>query len=137
MTVRLVLADTGPLYAALNPRDQYYERAQAELSNLADDSCEVAVIYPTILETYSLILRNLQPHDAIQWLEDIAVGTHVLEIGTDDYKRAFEIVGRFTDQDVTLFDALLATVSIRSNLRIWTYDHHFDILGAERWYPGT
>ena len=54
MTERLVLADTGPLYAALNPRDQYFARAQDELNVLAGDGWEVAVIYPTILETYSL-----------------------------------------------------------------------------------
>jgi len=137
MMNRLVLADTGPLYAALNPHDQYYERAQRELEDLATGGWEVAVIYPTILETYSLILRNLNPRDAIQWLEDVTEGTHVLEIEPSDYVHAFNTVKRFTDQDITLFDALLATVSVRSRLNVWTYDHHFDILGATRWYPGT
>jgi hypothetical protein len=38
---------------------------------------------------------------------------------------------------MTLFDAVLASFAIRENLLIWAYDHHFDILGAERWYPGS
>jgi hypothetical protein len=32
---RVVFADTGPLYAALDPHGQYHQRAQEELERLA------------------------------------------------------------------------------------------------------
>jgi hypothetical protein len=34
---RVVLADTGPLYAAVDPDDQYHGRAQRELKRLSRD----------------------------------------------------------------------------------------------------
>jgi predicted nucleic acid-binding protein len=137
MSERVVLADSGPLYAIIHPHDQYYERAHAELAALAADHLLMAVIYPTVLETYSLILKRHSPIDAISWIQDVSRNPLPLEPIKADYLQAFETVQRFTDQDVTLFDAVLASFAIRSNLPVWTYDHHFDTLGATRWYPDT
>ncbi len=36
-----------------------------------------------------------------------------------------------------LFDTLVAAVSIRLALPVSTYDAHFDVLRAARWYPDT
>jgi predicted nucleic acid-binding protein len=137
MSERVVLADSGPLYAIIHPRDQYYERAHAELTALAAEQRLMAVIYPTVLETYSLILKRHPPIDAISWIQDVARNPLPLEPRQADYLQAFEAVQRFIDQRVTLFDAVLASFAIRSNLPVWTYDHHFDTLGATRWYPGA
>ena len=48
---RSVLADTGPLYAALDPDDQYHEQAQRELKRLNRDRRQVVVAYPILLES--------------------------------------------------------------------------------------
>ena len=42
---RAVLADTGPLYAAADPDDQYHELAQGQLQALADDELSVVLAY--------------------------------------------------------------------------------------------
>lgn len=136
MNERIILADTGPLYAIISPRDQYHERSLAELTALRADRRLMAVTYSTVLETYSLILQRHSQPSAIRWIEDVARNPLILEPIVSDYRQAFEIVRRFTDQPIALFDAVLASFAIRSHLPIWTYDHHFDILGAERWYPG-
>ena len=52
-----MLADTGPLYAAADPSDQYHRRSQDELRRIEQQQMVVVVCYPTILETYSLIVR--------------------------------------------------------------------------------
>lgn len=135
MIERAVLADTGPLYARLNRRDQYHERAVADLATIAADRRLVTIVYPTVLETYSLILKRHPPSVAFGWLEDIQVDTLIVDVEEVDYLQAFETVRRFTDQSVTLFDALMAAYATHTNLPIWTYDHHFDILGARRWNP--
>ena len=137
MNERVVLADSGPLYAIVNPRDQYHERSGTELAALTAEHRLMAVIYPTVLETYSLIMQRHSPIDAIRWIEDAARNPMPLEPINADYLQAFGTVQRFTDQRITLFDAVLASFAIRSNLQVWSYDHHFDILGVERWYPGA
>jgi predicted nucleic acid-binding protein len=53
-----VIADTGPLYAAVDPDDAHHTRAQRELKRLARDKCEVVIAYPTLLETYTLVPNN-------------------------------------------------------------------------------
>jgi predicted nucleic acid-binding protein len=40
---------------------------------------------------------------------------------------------RCSDQPITLFDALLATLSAELSLPVWTYDKHFDVMKAEIW----
>ncbi len=62
MTV--VLADTGPLYAALDPDDTYHARAQEEITKLNRAGVNVAVIYPILQEAYSLILYRLGTRSA-------------------------------------------------------------------------
>jgi predicted nucleic acid-binding protein len=50
-----VLADTGPLYAAVDPSDEHHERAQEDIRRSNSEGFGVAVAYPTLCECY--------PHD--------------------------------------------------------------------------
>lgn len=131
---RIVLVDTGPLYAAVDPDDQYHARAQAELVELAADGWQVAVMLPTVLEAYSLILYRLGIPTAHRWLDDLGGSVAPLIPSAADTASAFAFVRRYPDQDLTLFDALLAIVSKRLATAVWTYDAHFDMLRADRWY---
>lgn len=131
---RTVLADTGPLYAAVDPDDQYHARAQAELAELTAAGWRVAVTLPTVLEAYTLILYRLGILTAHQWLDDLTRGTSPLAPTAADTASAFALVRRYPDQDLTLFDALLALTSTRLAASVWTYDAHFDVLRADRWY---
>jgi predicted nucleic acid-binding protein len=47
---RAILADTGPLYAAVDPDDRYHARAQEPLQTLADEGLSVVLAYPILLE---------------------------------------------------------------------------------------
>jgi predicted nucleic acid-binding protein len=131
---RTILADSGPLYAAVDPADQYHARAQAELTALAADGWQVVVLLPTILEAYSLILYRLGIPTAHRWLDDLSGGAAPVVPTAADTAAAFALVRRYPDQDLTLFDALLAITSTRLAASVWTYDAHFDVLRADRWY---
>ncbi len=131
---RTILADSGPLYAAVDPADQYHARAQVELTELAAGGWQVVVLLPTILEAYSLILYRLGIPTAHRWLDDLSGGAVPVVPTAADTASAFALVRRYPDQDLTLFDALLAIASTRLVASVWTYDAHFDVLRADRWY---
>ena len=71
---RAVLADTGPLYAAVDPDDAHHARPRRELDRLAQDKLEVVVAYPTLLEAYTLVLYRLGMQAATAWLSEILNG---------------------------------------------------------------
>jgi predicted nucleic acid-binding protein len=131
--MRAVLADTGPLYAAVDPDDQYHERAQSQLKVLEDGGLAVVLAYPTLLEAYTLILYRLGYPTATGWLEDVRAGTALLNPTPQDYRDATALVTRFPDQSISLFDATLATLASRLGLSVWTYDHHFDAMKTAVW----
>ena len=130
---RAVLADTGPLYAAADPDDQYHARAQQQLQSLAEQGLSVVLASPMLLETYTLIRYRLGSASAAAWLEDVREGCAWINPSPQDYREATNLVGRFPDQSITLFDATLAIMAARLNLPVWTYDHHFDTMGTTVW----
>lgn len=108
-----MLADTGPLYAALDPSDSHHERAQRELATLGDEGFSVVALFPTLLEGYTLVLRRLGFHVAARFVNEMLLGSVPLNPDPDDYLTAARAVRTYPDQPVSLFDAVLATVSDR------------------------
>jgi predicted nucleic acid-binding protein len=130
---RLVLADTGPLYALADPSDQYHLRAQTQQDRISATKRLVAVAYPTLTESYTLVLRRLGKVYAHQWLQQVMDGTMLINPEPGDYVRAATLVLNFKDQSITLFDAVVATMSERLEVEVWTYDRDFDMLDVKRW----
>jgi predicted nucleic acid-binding protein len=130
---RAVLADTGPLYAAVDPDDAHHGRAHRELERLAQDEREVVVAYPILLEAYTLVLYRLGMQAASAWLNDILNGAALLNPTPQDYREAVTKLVAFPDQPITLFDATAAVLAGRLGVEVWTYDHHFDVMRAAVW----
>jgi predicted nucleic acid-binding protein len=128
-----VLADSGPLYAALDPGDTHHERAQHELTMLEAGELSVVALFPTLLESYTLVLRRLGFQVASGFVKEMFLGSVPLNPEPDDYLKAARRVRTHPDQPITLFDAVLAVVSDRLRLPVWTYDQHFDVMAAEDW----
>jgi len=130
---REVLADSGPLYAAADPEDAHHRRAHRELKRLAREKRDVVVAYPTLLEAYTLVLYRLGKQAASNWLNDILSGSTLWNPNPEDYRAAVRTLAGVEDQSITLFDATLAAMSDRLGLKIWTYDHRFDLMRAAVW----
>jgi predicted nucleic acid-binding protein len=128
-----VLADTGPLYAAVDPDDLCHRRSQADLKRLADDGIAVTVVGSTVLECYTLIVQRLGPVVAHRWLSEIEGGATIVQPNLDDLTAAAQLIRRFGEPPLTMFDTVLAVVSLRLELPIWTFDHRFDALHASVW----
>ncbi len=129
---RAVLADTGPLYAAVDPEDARHQRAVEELHQLDNERREVVVLYSTLLEAYSLILFRLGRDVASDWLTDMADAAAVNPT-PEDYLQAATKIRALADQPITLFDAVAAVVASRLDMPVWTYDHHFDVMRVPVW----
>jgi predicted nucleic acid-binding protein len=128
-----VLADTGPLYALADPSDQYHPDAQEQLERLTKGGRFVAITYLTLAECYTLILRRLGIPYAHVWLQEITDGAAMINPEPGDYIQASNLIVAYTDQPLTMFDAVAAAVAERLSLAVWTYDRHFDLMGSKRW----
>jgi predicted nucleic acid-binding protein len=128
-----VLADTGPLYALADPSDQYHRLAQQQLERLTATGHYVAITYLTLAECYTLILRRLGTAYAHLWIQEVVDGSAMINPDPGDYIQASNLIVAYTDQPITMFDAVAAAVGERLSLDIWTYDHHFDLMGSKRW----
>src|SRR5258707_9989563 len=99
-----VLADTGPLYAAVDPRDAFHEQAVAEIRKLARERRRVVVAYPILLEAHAMVRRRLGRSAASDWLAHM-VDTALIYPPPQDYPQAIARIGAPADQPITLFDA--------------------------------
>ena len=131
--MRSVLADTGPLYALSDPSDQYHARAREQTTRLGAEGYLVAVTYPTITETYTLVLSRLGAQYAHGWIEQLLDGVVAINPEPGDYQKAILLVLSYPDQLITLFDALIAVLAEKMGHPVWSYDHHFALMRAVRW----
>ncbi len=109
---RAVIADTGPLYAAVDPDDAHHKRAGKELDRLSREKREVVVPYPTLLEAYTLVLFRLGKSVASRWLGDMAEAT-LVNPSAEDYRQAAIKIRALADHPIT--------------------DPHFDLLRVKVW----
>ena len=128
-----VLADTGPLYATVDPRDDNFERAREDVDRLNGERLSVAVPFPVLCESYSRVLYRLGVGTARRWLGEIHDGASLFNPTPEDYGAARGVILAHPDQKSSLFDAVTAALSERLGLPVWSYDHHFDVMRVEVW----
>ena len=131
--IGIVLADTGPLYAAKDPDDTHHSRSQWDLARLQAQNLKVVVPYPILLESYSLVMRKLGIQQAHALLAQVTDTSFLENATTEDYQDASVTILPYRDQDLTLFDTVLAAMSDRLEAPVWTFDHHFDVMRANVW----
>lgn len=127
-----VLADSGPLYAAVDPHDAHHQRALKELGQLSQREYRIVVSFPTAVEAYTLVLFRLGRTVAVRWIGEIAESV-LVNPTPEDYRQAVGRLGRYADQSITFFDATLAVLATRMGIPVWTYDHHFDVMRIPVW----
>ena len=132
---RFILADTGPLYARAMRRDAEHERAMRELTTLEGEGYRVLLAQLIVLETHKLLLRRNPSPFAHVYTLALTERFHTINPLSDDYRAGMTAIRRFKDQKLSLFDATLAALSKRLITPVWTFDHHFDVLGVPVWRP--
>jgi predicted nucleic acid-binding protein len=128
-----VLADTGPLYALADPSDQFHERAHRELEIIVGRNNPVLVIFPVLCEAHTLVLRRLGGKYAASWLSEMLSGSLALNPEAKDYLDSAGSLRKYSDQPITLVDALLAGLARRLKVQVWTFDRHFVTMRTNVW----
>ena len=131
--IKTIIADTTPLYALVDPSDQYYQKARGELLKIKQLNIQVIIPYTIALESYSLILYRLGIETAIKFAQEIKESAELIHPTEEDYNLAWQKIKQYSDQKITLFDAVTATISQRLNYPVWTYDYHFDLMLVSVW----
>jgi predicted nucleic acid-binding protein len=130
--IRAVLADAGPLYAAVDEGDERHQRASKELFELDLERRVIVVSYSTLLEAHKLVQMRLGMNAAQTWLTFMADAT-LINPEPEDYRQAIARVKNLPDQKISLFDALLGVLASRLGLQVWTHDHYFDVMRIPVW----
>lgn len=91
------------------------------------------VPYSIFLEAHSLIVKRLGTLIGFRYTQEIAAGADFLQPTIANYEDATQLIQRYSDQAITLFDATTTAIAQRLELAIWTYDFHFNVMQATVW----
>ena len=131
--MKAILADTTPLYGAIDTSDQFHARAQAEIQRIAKEKLIVVVSFPVYIETYSLLLYRLGFEQANRFSQNCLESANLLNPTEEQYLKAIKKVQQFLDQTITIVDALTAILADELNIPVWTYDYHFEVMKISVW----
>ncbi len=131
--MKAILADTTPLYGAIDTSDQFHARAQAEIQRIAKEKLIVVVSFPVYIETYSLLLYRLGFEQANRFSQNCLESANLLNPTEEQYLKVIKKVQQFPDQTITIVDALTAILADELNIPVWTYDYHFDVMKISVW----
>lgn len=132
---RATLLDSSALIAILDPRERSHTEVRECLELLGRRRDALYVSTFVIAETHRRLLYK--PHvgrgKALEFLKDIFDGSYnIVRPTSEDEKRAFTLLERFSDQDVTFTDASSMAIMLRMGLRkVLTLDWHFTLLGFQ------
>jgi predicted nucleic acid-binding protein len=102
---------------------------------IASRSSPVLVIFPVLCEAHTLVLRRLGGKYATGWLSEMLSGSLPLNPEAKDYLEAAGDLRKYSDQPITLVDALLAGLGHKLNVQVWTFDRHLVTMRADIWRP--
>lgn len=119
-----VVADTGPLAAALNIRDEHHRFAAALVVQLQS---EILVPEPVATEVDVLLRRKDQPTAARRFLSALRSGELRRTPLTDAaFARAVKIDERYADLDLGIVDASVMALAESTSAPVLTFDfEHF------------
>ncbi len=119
----LVVADTGPLVAALRARDNDHAWARAQLSSLSDPlaTCEAA-----LTEAFYLLQGVAGGHECLAALVDRGA-VEVRFDFQDERDSVLRLLRKYADTPMSFADACLVRMSeLHRDSRIFTLDRDFE-----------
>jgi uncharacterized protein len=121
----VIIADTAPLVAAANERDNHHQRCAELLECHAD---EVVVPAPVVVEVCQILASRRGTRSEALFLSTLGQAyLRVVDLVAADYERAAELVQQYSDLPLGAVDACVVAVAERlGSIEIATLDHrHF------------
>jgi predicted nucleic acid-binding protein len=116
------------------PRDEHHQRAVALLGGLRREGVAVLCPLTSALELHRNLLY-IKPPRVSQALQTVTrvLGLYLLQLPiSEDVRAGLEVMGRYPDQSISLFDAITASMAKRLDARVLTFDHHhFGLMNVE------
>ncbi|MBI4730148.1 MAG: PIN domain-containing protein [Acidobacteria bacterium] len=123
-----LILDTGVVYAALDRGDRAHKRCRSLLERTTES---LVLPSPILPEVDYWVSKHLGPGPMVALLRDIEESAYVVEdLSPEDYRRAAEVMDRYSDQDVGFVDSsILAVVERLREPKLATLDRrHFSVL---------
>lgn len=124
----MILADTGPLVAIANERDQHHSEC---LQLLETHPGPVLVAAPVVVEVCQLLASRRGTHAEAAFLSSLGAGElEVITLDADHYTRAARLVEQYADLPLGAVDAcVVAVAETLGAAEIATLDHrHFTVV---------
>lgn len=121
--------DTSALIAFADRSDTYHDLFR----RLFSDPPSLLTSTLVVAEGHGWFLRRYDRYRALQFLAmiDALVPLHVAEVGRGEQDRGAEILRRYSDQDLTLTDAVgLYLMADRDVAVCWSTDFHLGLTGV-------
>ena len=121
--------DTSALIALVDRADQHHARFR----RLFAKPPRLVTTTLVLAEGHSWFLKKYGRERALYFLATIEENTSlsVLAAGPADVTAGLKMMRRFTDQDLTLVDAIgLHVMSVRKSARCWSSDFHLGLTGV-------
>lgn len=119
--------DTSAYFALANKRDADHKRATTLLHSLAVGRVRLYTTNFILAETHALILKRLDRSLAASYVGGIYQSAMtVVRVSAADERRAWEIIGRYSDKDFSFTDATSFAVMERLHIQhVFTLDRDF------------
>ena len=118
----MILVDTGPLVALIDPRDSLHRKARSDLENLTDPSFLVTV--PVLTETFFHLFSRIARRKLCALLQELEMS--IREIDGSTVAASMDWLDVYADHEPDFADAVTVVLSaeIEDSL-VWTYDREF------------
>jgi predicted nucleic acid-binding protein len=115
----MILVDTGPMVALVDPNDQYHGACLETFKKLLPP---LGTVWPVITETMYLLTGRLRGQEGVWGLIERGA-IELLPFGLADVPRTRELMRQYADLPMDLADAALIAVAEREGIRkIFTVD---------------
>ena len=130
-----VFIDTSALYALVDQKDNWHDKAVECLTELGRIRYPLWVTNSIIIESHDRILQGVGKKVALSFLDSIHDGSVNIErVSSEDEQDAQNYYLRnYQDQDFSYIDTISFSVMKRLGIgTAFTFDHHFSIAGFLR-----